>query len=144
MSRFKGQPPFDQHPAPSRQPALCGECGVIHRPGENTCCPGWRPGPFVPSPQPEMPEGWVKIATAQSERTIAGDVWMPLVALKVALAAQGLHVIDAKQKAVLDAMAAVPDIQIDMTLDLREDLSIQETRVWEAELEVRRAARRKP
>lgn len=27
---------------------LCGECGVIHRPGENTLCPGWRPGPYVP------------------------------------------------------------------------------------------------
>ncbi len=31
-------------------PLLCGECGVKHYPGENTLCPGWRPGPFVPDP----------------------------------------------------------------------------------------------
>jgi hypothetical protein len=30
--------------------AMCGECGCIHRPGENTLCPGWRPGPFIPDP----------------------------------------------------------------------------------------------
>jgi hypothetical protein len=34
-------------------PELCGECGCQHRPGENTLCAGWRPGPFVPGPIPE-------------------------------------------------------------------------------------------
>lgn len=28
-------------------PQLCGECGCRHYPGENTLCPGWRPGPFI-------------------------------------------------------------------------------------------------
>lgn len=27
--------------------ALCGECGVTHKPGENSLCPGWRPGPYI-------------------------------------------------------------------------------------------------
>ena len=136
----------------------CPECkGVLqHREGCGLL-PPW-PLPFskpAPSPQPEMPEGlqlteeeqdWFRDNGYGSNAGL-GQVKHLIKQLRVIaplLSRAGLHIIDAKQKAVLDAMAAVPDIQIDMTLDLREDLSIQETRVWEAELEVRRAARRKP
>ena len=69
----------------------------------------------APSPQPEMPEGdgWVKIATAQAERTIAGDVWMPLVALKAVLATRGLTIAGPAERAVLDACAAMTEEGID-------------------------------
>ncbi len=41
---------FDALAAKEVPQAMCGECGCIHRPGENTLCPGWRPGPFIPDP----------------------------------------------------------------------------------------------
>ena len=58
-------------------------------------------------------DGWVKIATAQAERTIAGDVWMPLVALKAVLATRGLTIAGPAERAVLDACAAMTEEGID-------------------------------
>ena len=58
--------------------------------------------------------------------------------LAVLLGLYRLHIVTEAEKRVLDAMADVEDIEIDMTLDLRDDLSVRETRVWEAEQARRR------
>ena len=36
------------------EPQLCGECETLHRPGENTLCPGWRPARTVLDNQPRV------------------------------------------------------------------------------------------
>ena len=67
---------------------------------------------------------------------LAGDY--SVSELRALLAKIGLHIVTEAEKRVLDAMADVEDIEIDMTLDLRDDLSVRETRVWEAEQARRR------
>jgi hypothetical protein len=45
---------------------MCGECGCIHRPGENTLCPGWRPGPYDgPRPGEPAPSAEAETPTEQ-------------------------------------------------------------------------------
>lgn len=56
------------------EPKLCGECGVSHRPGENTLCPGWRPGPFVPDPTPERIAAALALAEAVDAAARACDL----------------------------------------------------------------------
>ena len=53
---------------------LCGECGCIHRPGENTLCPGWRPGPFVPDPNPKRIAAALALAEAVDAAARACDL----------------------------------------------------------------------
>src|SRR6187549_3025825 len=64
----------------------------------------WCRQSLAPSPPaaPELPEGWVTVARNQARREIAGDVCMPLVALKEILATQGLTIVDAKDRALLE------------------------------------------
>jgi hypothetical protein len=62
----------------------------------------------APSPQPEMPEGWRAefspfLGTVCFKR---GNSAIALEEIRALLATRGLHVIDAKQKAVLDACEA--------------------------------------
>jgi hypothetical protein len=98
----------------SNHPAeMCGECGCIHRPGENTLCPGWRPGPFVPSPQPEMPVVGLHESSMVAKR---GQLSVyPLTAIRELLATQGLAIVPAAEvttpgeRKVLEACAAFPD-----------------------------------
>lgn len=83
---------------------------------------------------PEMP-GYVRVVD-QTGR------WMCVINLEDLRQALELqhrsHIVTAADRKVIEAMAKVPDIQIDMTLDLMDDLSIQETRVWQAELAARK------
>jgi hypothetical protein len=55
------------------EPQMCGECGCKHRPGENTLCPGWRPGPFVPDPTPERIAAALALADSTSSLALASD-----------------------------------------------------------------------
>lgn len=97
---------------------------------------------FVEGPAPHM-----QLLRIYNHAKPYGHVDLPLSVLRTLLATQGLAIVPAAEvtapaeRKVLEAMAAVPDIQIDMTLDLRDELSIQETRVWEAEL-ARRAEKK--
>lgn len=51
-----------------------------------------------------------------------------------ALERAGLHVVTDAGKRVLDAMALVPEVEVEISLDLRDHMSVQERRAWEAEL----------
>lgn len=64
-------------------------------------CPVCHPKP-APSPQPEMPEGWVHAQT-QGGSFVHARCTLPMWLIEQLLAAQGLRVITAKQNAVLDA-----------------------------------------
>lgn len=91
---------------------LCGECGCIHRPGENTLCPGWRPGPFVPTPAgPQMPEGWTFSPALGgafvSKREDGGQYALTITLLRALLATQGLSVVPTPQADMLTAVRKV-------------------------------------
>jgi hypothetical protein len=105
------------------EPKLCGECGAIHRPGENTLCPGWRPGPFVPDPP---------------ERAIIYPINITLGAVRRALAYHGLHVVSEADKRVLDACSAAG---LGMTAQGELTIASGEAAIAEAE-SAKRLARR--
>jgi len=76
--------------------------------------------------------------TKNRAREAASELGSTEGELNRVLSAHGLHIVTEAEKRVLDAMADVEDIEIDMMLDLRDDLSVRETRVWEAEQARRR------
>lgn len=80
--------------AAEREPALCGECGAIHRPGENTLCPGWRPGPFI-ADEPTV--------------DFHGIARISVKGLKLLLAKHGLHLVTDADLEVLKAAYAFGD-----------------------------------
>lgn len=95
-----------------QEPELCGECGVIHRPGENTLCPGWRPGPFVPAPaDAELPEGWTFSPALGgafvSKREDGGRYALTITLLRALLATQGLSIVTAAERRMLEACSKV-------------------------------------
>lgn len=93
---------------PKAPQLMCGECGCIHRPGENTLCPGWRPGPFVPDAKaPEMPtEQWAVECChviGDGAHYLEPRVLQRLV--RIQLAMQGLYIVSEADKRVLEAVS---------------------------------------
>ena len=76
------------------------------------------PSARAPSAQPEMPEGW-HFDPAHGGlfyQELPGRQVITLQHIAHLLAAQGLHVITAQQKAVLDAMAALQESDLEYCL----------------------------
>jgi len=92
------------------------------------------------SDETEWPEGWLWYRNEGGPYLVhPRDCELTIPQIARLLKFHSLHIVTEAEKRVLDAMADVEDIEICMTLDLRDDLSVRETRVWEAEL-----ARRTP
>jgi hypothetical protein len=62
----------------------------------------------APSPQPEMPEGW-SFSPAHGGLFHGHDMVITMQHIRTLLATQGLAVVSAEQKAVLDAAEGVTD-----------------------------------
>jgi hypothetical protein len=54
--------------------------------------------------------------------------------LRSLLATQGLSIVDAKDRAVLEALGSIPSDDIQLALDLRDGMSGHERRMWCGEL----------